>query len=114
MAAHERRGCLVASDFTCKRLYSSDGSGGATATWCYAEVVPTEPEKGRLLHTLTNWGHGEYLGSQYAPSGVDFPIWSGGNHYPAAVNCSLPPRQWCDAMQTRVPSPVTDTRPLPR
>ena len=44
----------MASDFTCKRLYTSGGSGGAATTWCYAEVIPTEPEKGRLLHTLTS------------------------------------------------------------
>ena len=38
-----------------------------------AEVVPKEPEKGRLLHTLTNWGYS-------SQSGVDFPVWSGGAH----------------------------------
>ena len=68
MAAHERRGCLVAADFTCKRLYANAGSGGATATWCYAEVAPKVPENGRLLHTLTDWGLGESLGNgQFAP-----------------------------------------------
>ena len=66
----------------------------------HAFLMNVGPEKGRLLHTLTNWGSGERLGNgQYAPSGVDFPIWSGGQHYPAAANCSLPPRQWCAAMQ---------------
>ena len=44
LQAHERRDCLVASDFTCKRTFG--GSNEATTTWCYAEVVPATPERG--------------------------------------------------------------------
>ena len=45
LQAHERRDCLVASDFVCKRIFG--GSGGATTTWCYAEVVPASPDRAR-------------------------------------------------------------------
>jgi hypothetical protein len=98
--AHERRDCLVASDFTCKRLQGSGGGsgvGGAVPAWCYVEVVPDPAEKGRLMHTLTDWS-----GSQYNthPDLVNFTFWGGSQHYPTGPSCGqTPAAAWCAAQQ---------------